>query len=95
MRYICQYCGPFQHLVDHLRALATRYTDCYVVIGDEDVEPMAGTYHHEHGTVPVDSHRLFVCFTHSFGKEPICDFAIMEGSTDEASPPAGFEVGFA
>jgi len=76
-----------------LPPLEESFTDCYVVYGDEDVEPMAGTYHREHGTVPVDSNKVYICFAHTFGKEPICDFILVEGdpANDEVQLPPGFD----
>ena len=75
-----------------LDPLEETYTDCYVVIGDEDVEPLTGAYHHFRGNLPNDGNKIYVCFTHSPGKEPINGFEVREGDMSELQLPPDVEV---
>ena len=77
-----------------LLPLEPSFTDCFVVIGD-DVDPVPGSHSHQVGRPPDDSREVYVCFTHTFGKEPICDITVLEGNPHEhggVEVPHGFEV---
>ena len=82
--------NQFRAKVD-LPPMEPTFTNCYVIIGD-DVQPLQGAHSRQVGRVPDDSHELFVCFNHSFGKEPITDIVLMEGDPEEVPPPSGYKV---
>ena len=42
--------------------------------------------------MPVDGTHVYVCLTHTFGREPICGFTMLNGDIADTEPPPGYEA---